>query len=158
SRYVETTWPASGGEHQSFLANSFDEAVSGAIKLARFACAAEGASPRGLILDPAGRLGPFASAAVGEERIEFVPGLVDDGGPDLPYPDPFGFVVLVAAGGSDLERWAEMVQTAEHHEGALVITCVDRPALAALRQSKGGLLRKLTPSIVVFDESFAGHD
>src|SRR5262249_47077690 len=40
NRYVQTTWPdATGEDYQSFLANSFDEALSGAIKLARYASA-----------------------------------------------------------------------------------------------------------------------
>src|SRR5262245_13016103 len=134
SRYVETTW-ATVGEHQSFLANSFDEALSGAIKLARFDGRIAGRSPVGLVLDPAGRLGPFASARAGDGRVEFVPALVAAGEGD----GPFGFVVLVGAGGGDLGRHAEAAREALRR-GALVIACVDRPALAALRRRSGGLL------------------
>lgn len=155
SRYVETTWPDGGTEHQSFLANSFDEALSGAIKLARFDGSAAGRSPTGLIIDPNGRLGPFVSTPVADGRIEFVPGLVVAGAESAPA-GPFGFVVLIGAGG-DLERHAETVRAAVR-QGALLITCVDRPALAAMRRSSTGLLRELTPDVVVFDESFAGNE
>ena len=35
-RYVGTTWPAAGDAFQTFLANGVDEAVGGAVKLARY--------------------------------------------------------------------------------------------------------------------------
>src|SRR5215469_9178912 len=62
ARYVQETRHAPNSEkpaYQSFLANSFDEALSGAIKLARYAASVSGRSSTGLIIDPAGRLGPF---------------------------------------------------------------------------------------------------
>src|SRR5262249_26045560 len=72
SRYVEETWSAGvPTEHQSFLANSFDEALSGAIKLARFSADVEGRPKTGMVIDPDGRLGPLASVALeGRGRID----------------------------------------------------------------------------------------
>src|SRR5262245_30528835 len=49
--YVRTTWPRrgrAGDEFQTFLANSFDEALSGAIKLARYCANVKGGPSAGL--------------------------------------------------------------------------------------------------------------
>jgi acetylornithine/succinyldiaminopimelate/putrescine aminotransferase len=172
SRYVETTWyegrPAEPG-HPSFLANSFDEALSGAIKLARFLANQEGRSPAGLVIDRGGRLGPFAGVTValpaesadpGQARIEFIPQLKVAGaeGVDLDAlvgaGERFGFVVLVATSGPSLDRDREALWTLVHAQAPLVITCIDRPALGLIRQSRADLWRELVPDIVVFDESF----
>src|SRR5262245_33321379 len=76
AQYVRTTW-ATGGEYQTFLANGFDEALSGALKLARYGAGVAGRPTAGLVLDPADRLGPYAgAAAVGGGKVEFLPGLV----------------------------------------------------------------------------------
>src|SRR5262249_32894290 len=54
TRYVQSTWGAGGaGEYQTFLANGFDEALGGAIKLARYAASLAGRPTAGLVLDPA---------------------------------------------------------------------------------------------------------
>ncbi len=71
-RYVRTTWPESAAkvgrghlrtdeDWQSFLANGLEEALSGAIKLARYS---EHIGPRstGLVFDPSDRLAGFAGA------------------------------------------------------------------------------------------------
>jgi acetylornithine/succinyldiaminopimelate/putrescine aminotransferase len=162
SQYVRTTWPGAGGEYQSFLANSFDEALSGAIKLARYAASLAGRSTTGLILDPAGRLGPFSAVKVPGGRIEFVPGLVvagkDEGDLDTTQRSgPFGFVMLVHAGGADLHRHAEAVTALVRRDHALVIAGVDRAALTDFRRGPAGV-RELSPDIVVFDESFVHRD
>jgi acetylornithine/succinyldiaminopimelate/putrescine aminotransferase len=158
----ETVLQRGGGEYQSFLANSFDEALSGAIKLARYDASVAGRPTLGLVLDPAGRLGPFASAPAGGGRVEFVPGLVVVGGEDdvrkvASAEQRFGFVVLVAADGT-LDRHAEAVREVLRRDAALLITCVDRASLAGLRRTPAGLLRELAPDVVVFDESFANRD
>src|SRR5262245_39534413 len=76
-RYVQETWFAgeSPGLHrrlasyQSFLANSFDEAMSGAIKLSRYSADLEGRPKAGLLFDPEDRLGPLASVSLnGQEK------------------------------------------------------------------------------------------
>ena len=64
-RYIQTTWHAQAENpesYQTFLANSFDEALSGAIKLARYCASVAGRSTTGLVIDPDNRLGPFSSA------------------------------------------------------------------------------------------------
>src|SRR5262249_14957893 len=80
ARYVQTTWGghgAAGRGYQTFLANGFDEALGGAIKLARYSASVAGRPAAGLVLDPADRLGPYAAASVaGGGRVEFLPGLV----------------------------------------------------------------------------------
>ncbi len=78
-RYVQTTWDGAGSKakHQTFLANAFDEALGGAIKLARYDRNLAGKPALGLIVDAAGRLGPFASAkGASGATVEFLPGLV----------------------------------------------------------------------------------
>lgn len=206
SRYVESTWPgraaaaAAGagvnahggagaggaGAFQTFLANGFDEALSGAIKLARYVASVAGRPTAGLIVDPAGRLGPFAAApAAGGGTVEFLPGLTVVAGADEPGPGssgPFGFVVLMSGAGAYPEEQSEAVHRLVHRDAAVVIRCVDRADLAALRgarapvsdsesartaQTGGGAAAarrsgdggrphgEPLPDIVVFDESFA---
>jgi acetylornithine/succinyldiaminopimelate/putrescine aminotransferase len=159
TRYVQTTWSGQpgGGEYQTFLANGFDEALSGAIKLARYCASVAGRPTTGLVLDSNDRLGPFAAARLaGGEKVDFVPGLVvvgkGEGLETAAAAGPFGLVVLVAASGP-LASSGDDVSGLLAGE-PLVITCLDREALAALRRGKPGLLRELTPDIVLFDESF----
>src|SRR5580700_2785497 len=51
-------------EYQTFLANGFDEALGGAIKLARYCASQAGRPATGLILDADDRIGPFASVSL----------------------------------------------------------------------------------------------
>jgi acetylornithine/succinyldiaminopimelate/putrescine aminotransferase len=165
ARYVQGTWgaPAAGdGEYQSFLANGFDEALSGAIKLARYAASVAGRPTTGLIVDPADRLGPYAGVAlVGGARVEFLPGLVvigpGDAVPKAASTGPFGLVVLVAGAAAELDRHADALRLVVRRDAPLVITCVDRASLAALRRVSGSLLHELAPDIALFDESFVNH-
>src|SRR5262249_7324781 len=126
-KYVQTTW-GRDEPFQTFLANGFDEALSGAIKLARYSA---GRPTTGLVLDGGGRLGPFAGASVGDgERVEFVPGLVVIGkGDALPKGGPFGFVVLASPVDGVPEEHAEAIRTLVARDGLLVIMCVDRGSL-----------------------------
>jgi acetylornithine/succinyldiaminopimelate/putrescine aminotransferase len=160
ARYVQRTW--GGGEYQSFLANSFDEALAGAIKLARYSASLAGLPTTGLVIDPAGRLGSFASAATGGGgRVEFVPGLVVIGKQDevgvLPN-QAFGFVVLLPDADGSVGRHAAVAGQIVGSTGVLVITCVDRASLAAIHRDPSCLPRKLPPDVVVSDESFANRD
>jgi acetylornithine/succinyldiaminopimelate/putrescine aminotransferase len=167
------TWhgPGSVGPgHPSFLANSFDEALSGAIKLARFVGNRKGRSPLGLVMDPGGRLGPFVGVLVGGAavsagsgdpgRVEFIPELLVAGedGPDLDAlagaGRRFGFVVLATFGDALSDRDRETLRALVREQAPRIIICVDRPTLAIIRQSPGDWLRELVPDIVVFDESF----
>jgi acetylornithine/succinyldiaminopimelate/putrescine aminotransferase len=161
-RYAATTWErgARAEDFQTFLANGFDEALSGAIKLARYAASTAGRPPTGLVIDPAGRLGPFAAApAGGGGAVEFVPGLLvagRDGAPEI-GDQRFGFVVLVPAADGTLGRYAEMVRRVARSEDVLVVTCLTRDSLASLRRTPSGPARDLPPDIVVFDESFVNR-
>ncbi len=132
-------------EYQSFLANSFDEALSGAIKLARYCCSVAGKSTAGLVIDPEDRLGPFAS----EGNVVFVPGLTVVGKIEaVPTDAKFGFVVL--ASGDDPTSHASLAKRLAS-EGALVIVCVDRHRLKMLLPAN-------PPDIVVFDGSFVNDE
>jgi acetylornithine/succinyldiaminopimelate/putrescine aminotransferase len=166
TRYVQTTWggqTAATEEYQTFLANGFDEALSGAIKLARYSASMAGRPTTGLVIDAANRLGPFAGASVaGGGRVEFVPGLTiveprEDFAPMLPSDQRIGFLVVVAAPDESLEKHADAIRRLVRAESPLLITCVDRDTLAALRAGCCRLLRGLAPDITLFDESFVDH-
>jgi acetylornithine/succinyldiaminopimelate/putrescine aminotransferase len=166
SRYVETTWPARppSSARPSFLANSFDEALAGAIKLARFSGAVQSRSPAGLVLDPGARLGPFASVTLeGGGRVEFVPDVIVVGNAaeidaQLDSAGRFGFVVLVPSPGDFFDRHTEFLIGLFRQVAPLLIICVDRPTLAACRGGSARLLSELTPDVVVFDESFVNRE
>jgi acetylornithine/succinyldiaminopimelate/putrescine aminotransferase len=161
-RYVQTTWSDIGGEEcQSFLANGFDEALSGAIKLARCGAAARGRSHCGLIVDPAKRLGPYATTTRRDgARIEFVPGLTISAMEDLATAvatgGPFGFVVLVL-GATCLNERANALCSLLERDRLLLITCVDRESLTLLRRDATTTARRWRPDIVIFDESFVNR-
>jgi acetylornithine/succinyldiaminopimelate/putrescine aminotransferase len=137
-RYVQDTWHAGTTPaplFQSFLANSFDEALSGAIKLARFSLAAEGRPSAGLVIDPEDRLGPLASLTIeGQGRIDFIPDLYvvrtwEPGTGDLRR---FGFIVLVAPAQAAAEPALGALAVGQGPT-PLLIFCVDRLALVRHR-------------------------
>jgi acetylornithine/succinyldiaminopimelate/putrescine aminotransferase len=155
-RYIHETWPDKKPEpYQTFLANSFDEALSGAIKLVRSFNGVFGGFNSGLVIDPTDRLGPFAAA----DDVVFIPGLTSvNPGDAMPTIQAFGFVVVFA--GDDLGPCAEYLRQLLWG-GARLITCIDREGLANLRSGKSKLQSALgpsIPSIAVFDESFVNHD
>jgi acetylornithine/succinyldiaminopimelate/putrescine aminotransferase len=160
-RYVRTTWPAVGRTpYQTFLANSFTEALSGAIKLARYVGNLQGRPAAGLIVDARGRLDHFATSVVeGEGTVEYIPELTIVG--DRPELEdavgsgtPIGFVALVGS----VALPCEGLQRLLHEQSPLLIRCVDRPGLAACRDESAEPLRAYPPDIVVFDESFVNND
>jgi acetylornithine/succinyldiaminopimelate/putrescine aminotransferase len=184
-RYVSTTWagPAASArghdppteDHQSFLANGMEEALSGAIKLARYNRHATGRRTSGLVFDPADRFVGFADAELaGGARVEFLPGLrvlgqsrLDEKislvGPGQFEPDAVDAkiidpLVLVAGADHKLEKHGEFIRAIVRRHQPLVITCIDRESLGALRGGGKGILREIVPDIVVFDESFVNHD
>jgi acetylornithine/succinyldiaminopimelate/putrescine aminotransferase len=162
-RYIQTTWPAHTTRHasfQTFIANGFDEALSGAIKLARYCASIAGRPTTGLILDGDDRLAPFAAATAIGGKVEFLPGLVilrrnEQLGSAAVSDQSFDFVVLVA-GESGMDPIDETVLRWIRKNAALVIMCVNRGTLAALRCEASD--HTLPPDIVVFDESFVNHD
>src|SRR5262249_34655190 len=152
ARYVQDTWHAPDPEkpaYQSFLANSFDEAFSGAIKLARYAASVENRPQRGLVLDFAARLGPFVSVAAGDDsRIEFVPNLVVLGREEIESgvafgpEDRFGFAVLVLSPALETCEKLDEILSFLERQSALRIVCVDRPGLDRCRRSASALRDK----------------
>jgi acetylornithine/succinyldiaminopimelate/putrescine aminotransferase len=186
-RYVRTTWRehlattrrpnAWSADCQSFLANGFEEAVSGAIKLARYT--RQGTVPRsnGLALDPADRLWGYASVDLaGGGIVRFLPGLrvlgknqlvrepgtlvledAAESGQTGSRATGLNPLVLVAGAAQLLDRYAETIRLLVRRYEPLVITCVDRESLATLRGGSGSILHELVPDVVVFDESFTDH-
>jgi acetylornithine/succinyldiaminopimelate/putrescine aminotransferase len=132
---------------QSFLANSFDEALSGAIKLARYHASVTGKPTNGVIIDSERRIGPFAAVEVEGGRVEFVPGLTVIKDASVLSDQAFGFVVLMAR-----DENAQTVRRLIQANSALLVLCVDQTTLTQIR--RGSESDKLQPDIVVFDESF----
>jgi acetylornithine/succinyldiaminopimelate/putrescine aminotransferase len=155
-RYAESVGRPADDGYQTFLANGFEEAVGGAIKLARYAGSVAGRRPAGLVIDPDGRLGYYASAPVaGGGRVEFVPGLTVADGSTPPAGGPLGFVLLIPRADGTLGGM-EWLAGEARAAGALVVTAVDRSSLAALRRPPHPL-RDLPADVTVFDESFANR-
>jgi acetylornithine/succinyldiaminopimelate/putrescine aminotransferase len=160
-RYVQDTWHRTE-PYQTFLANSFDEALGGAIKLARFWGDLEQRPKSGLVIDPEGRMGPLAS--LGElafipdlsiRRIGFQPVRTDGQVGNLSHEtrEHFGLVVLFPT--ADMEPRA--VLDALPPSGVIVILCLDRDALERCREPFAPW-QAVRPDIVVFDESFVHRD
>jgi acetylornithine/succinyldiaminopimelate/putrescine aminotransferase len=171
ARYVQTTWSRNSAEtegYQSFLANSFDEALSGAIKLARYSASLAHRRTTCVIVDAADRIGPYAVASVAGGTVEFLPGIVVVGSDAdlrkaLRTGGPFGLVVFVAGSEELLDRHADALRLIIKRDAPLVITSVDRGSLSRGRAgsvSDGKMTRittEIAPDIVVFDESFVDH-
>jgi acetylornithine/succinyldiaminopimelate/putrescine aminotransferase len=152
SRYVRTTWQVGAGEWQSFLANCFDEALSGAIKLARYGASVAGKSTAVIVFDPTDRLGPFASANSNSGMVEFLPGVnVVNEDDVVPFGAAIGVLALVPC--PDLGKHADAIRTLIERDRPIVIVCVDRTSLTELRRSNDWL-PGITPDVVLFDESF----
>jgi acetylornithine/succinyldiaminopimelate/putrescine aminotransferase len=156
-RYVQDASSQRSEPFQTFLANSFDEALSGAIKLARYCASMSGKPTTGLVIDLDDRLGPFASASVAHGHIVFLPGLVvvrinDDVDAVVKAGQSFGFVVLMPGA---LGRHANVIGRIVREDHALLITCHDRESLARNRRPEQSAI---PPDIVVFDESFVHRD
>jgi acetylornithine/succinyldiaminopimelate/putrescine aminotransferase len=161
-RYVRDAWHAGDDEieHQTFLANSFDEALSGAIKLARFRLAAEDRPKAGLVIDPRARLGPLASVVLeGGEKIEFIPDLtvVERWVPAAGDRQRFGFVVVFPQADPESADAALTLQLAGKDPNPLLIACVSRMGLDLCRREPAAPWQRLRPDIVVFDDSFVRH-
>jgi hypothetical protein len=168
NRYVQGTWFGHGlekPEYQSFLANAFDEALSGAIKLARYWLNLQHRPQAGLIIDCEGRLGPFAGIALeNQERINFVPDLTIIGAtgndPEVAFPAnrAYGFVVLLSSPALQTPKILAGLRTIFAHHSPLIIQCIDRTRLSACRREDCSFWEQLPPDIVVFDESFVRRD
>lgn len=135
-------------EYPSFLANSFEEAVSGAMKLARFGANGQGDSAAGLIVDPEGRLSNLAAVTLADgSELEFIPE-IDVIGPGRAIPEKrYGFVLVFAD-----NELPEAVQAVIREQSPIVIACVSAEVLRS-PDSLAGQLRRM-PDVVVFDGSF----
>jgi acetylornithine/succinyldiaminopimelate/putrescine aminotransferase len=149
--------------YQTFLANSFHEALSGAIKLARYCNSLEGRPRTGLVVDPDGRLGHFASVSLnGEGKVDFVPGLTvarehSEVEHFLNRDEPCGFLVLVGPPDEPMAHSLDARRAPSQEGKPLTVVCVDRPGVAAWYRSSGASL-PWNPDVVVFDESFVNRD
>lgn len=177
---VHTGWPATelNGNYPSFLANSGEEALSGAIKLARYTLnqRTEGTSPKSLrvlLVDDENRFENFASATVQSERddnkqIEFIPDVVQmsgtaiasgafrDAGEQLPLASEVQLSscgIIVIGPHSTAATSTEFVTALRQFQanGCIVI------AWAACSSTVGEVSTGLSPDIVVFDESFTNR-
>jgi acetylornithine/succinyldiaminopimelate/putrescine aminotransferase len=158
--YVRTTWPRAEHEQvifQTFLANSFDEALSGAIKLARYDCNLEQRSPAGLVIDTRDRLGHLARLSLpASQQIEFIPSLTIWNPREIDS-QRYGFIILVVSSDEEFKRSSAAISKIVQEQSPLMIICVDRTGLAACRIGAAGA-RAWQPDIVVFDESFVNHE
>jgi acetylornithine/succinyldiaminopimelate/putrescine aminotransferase len=163
TRFVGDAWPglANADDYQVFLANSGEEALSGAIKLARYVANAEGFSGDGIILDEDGRFQHFASTELQSDgTVQFIPGLevVNDrsvlDGLLTEHSVPPGFVVVPH----------EMLLSEEAPVASLLATRTSEqpfPVLIACSEQRH-IGREVTtgiaPDIVVCDESFVNRE
>jgi acetylornithine/succinyldiaminopimelate/putrescine aminotransferase len=151
NQYVQEMFNPHGAgeaEYQSFLANSFEEALSGALKLARYSCNEANLPGCGLVLDRDGRLSHFATTQAGTETLEFIPG-VDVLGPPVAIPRRrYGFVVLFAGADEPRDPPHQLLSLIEEQK-PLVIACVGRS-----KESLAPFWKNRVPDIVVFDGSF----
>ena len=129
----------------SFIANSIDEALSGAVKLARFSAAER---RKVVVVDPDQRFPHFGySKRADGSRVEFIPDVVRV--PDGATIDPNDVGILVLAGSIDcLEepRLSELWQSRD----VVTVRCQHANVGRAERSEP----RQPPADIVVFDESF----
>jgi acetylornithine/succinyldiaminopimelate/putrescine aminotransferase len=161
---VESAWPSATAEnYQVFLANSLEEALSGAIKLARYTASLSARSTDGLFLDSEGRLEHFAETELpGNGTIHYIPGVatlasakqVNDWLSDNQTSPCFvvGFLsTLQALDSAAIETLCAPISSPTR---PLLIVCVDRVSLASGEKQAADHWRAFLPDIVVFDESF----
>ncbi len=157
----ETTrriWPGAEADQQVFLANSRDEALSGAVKLARYSRNADGLASAGLILDERGELSHFARTELPDSAVQYLPGVDVFGEADGAAEElekratEIGFVVVAhdawPSAENPLGRWFE---GRDRGAAPLVIVWTN---LEHARAADDGP----APDIVVFDESLVGRD
>jgi acetylornithine/succinyldiaminopimelate/putrescine aminotransferase len=151
-------YPSSPLEYQTFLANGFEEALGGSIKLARYACSVARRPTTCLVLDFANRLGAFANVSMaGGGKVEFIPGIVVIKNGAKESAENFGLLIFIPKADHPLDKQVEMFRQLIRRD-TIGIICVDRDSLAAFRRAPEDMLRDLKPDIVVFDESFVNHD
>jgi len=169
NRAIESAWPAaaSAEPHQVFLANSLEEALSGAIKLARYTTNAAGRPGVGLVFDPENRLEHFAHTDLpGLGRTEYLPDIDVVTEPDItaaalqhPTRRPsFVVVFLSTLLSADCAVRRELQAMPKSDERPLLILCVDRAGLFETPHPIAALGDETRPDIFVFDESFVDFE
>jgi acetylornithine/succinyldiaminopimelate/putrescine aminotransferase len=155
NRLVQETFNRAGrgeNDYQTFLANSFDEALSGAVKLARYASNLGHRANAGLVFDPEHRLGGFASIALGTgQTIEFVPDVEVISSCSALPDQRFGFVVLPATDTEPATN-CDALEALVQEQAPLLVAYVSQAGLAGGRLAS--LWNSRIPDVVVFDGSF----
>ncbi len=163
TQIIAEAWPrsADANGYQVFLANSREEALSGAIKLARYAAHAQGSPATGLILDEDRRFEHFASTELaGLGRLEFIPGIeiCDDVQTFVrrltDLQAAVGFVVVPHA----------LLNVSDHPDADQLAAAI--ATSQAIKIAHTGLSQLITPQmttgrapdIVVFDETFVNRE
>jgi acetylornithine/succinyldiaminopimelate/putrescine aminotransferase len=159
-RMIQDTWYSEAPEKpefQTFLANGFDEALSGALKLARFYAHREGRPGTGLILGGRGRLDQFATLSLGTQgTLELIPDLVlADLESDL--AEDVGCVVIFPPTGPKEQEQLARALDRLHDRRPLVIAAVSRASIDACRRLPSRERIAPPPDVVVFDNSFVHH-
>ena len=162
TQYIETIWPSQSEleKRQIFLSNSLEEALSGAVKLARYDANAIGRSPAGLVIDQNVRLTHFCSTSVDGQTLSFLPEIkvchrIDEAAEYLRQNgDQVGFVVdflsnWIQPNYAPRESFEEMaVQSPQ----PLLILLTDQIQIGRVRDNQQACAS--SPDILVFDESF----
>jgi acetylornithine/succinyldiaminopimelate/putrescine aminotransferase len=153
--------PAPRPEFQSFLANGFDEALSGAIKLARFCADCDNRPKAGVIIDTGGNVGPLISVRLESSgKIDFIPDIQVVSQRDFAagalsrIRQPIGFVVLFPSADLDPAKLHNFLGRVGRESSPRMIACVDRVSLNYCRQDAWVPWKTFRPDIVVFDDSF----
>lgn len=154
TKYAERCWPAAEtGGFQVFLANSGEEGLSGAVKLARYHCNFVSRNVGGLIVDPEDRWSNFAATQVVDgQQIDFIPQLqvVADVSEAIEKISEAGFLVvpheLWAAVDSPLRHAWQQISTEKRP--VLVVCSESDQLLSSANETIGP-----APEIVVFDDS-----
>ncbi|MBA4018922.1 MAG: hypothetical protein C0483_17275 [Pirellula sp.] len=159
-------WPAAVGPQQVFLANSSEEALSGAVKLARYDRSKMGLATGGVLHDAVGALEHFAGTKVNERnRLTFLPGIATTEDVEVVIgqyvarrPRP-GFVAISASALDDLDSatLSGMSEVSAQPDRPLLIVTVNRRKLFQRGNVHEQAWRKIKPDIVVCDESFTDH-
>ncbi len=161
---ITAEWPATSTERfQVFLANSLEESLSGAIKLARFVSNAAGGSRSGWIIDEDQRLEHFALTMLPHgEKLEYLPEIKLFADPNAATAalqaaeakPGFILVFLSSWSGANESLYRELFARLPPDTRPLMIVCIGSSDLTGGKTAAAASWQNLAPDIVVFDESF----
>ena len=160
TKYVEAQWPVrKSEEYQVFLANSLEESLSGALKLARYD-ANVGGKPTGvLIVVPHDRLRHFAQTELSDQAsVDFLPGVQSvadsESAAKLLADKPDDVGTLVAFDDPELVDSTLLEEFKSKYPARTLILCSNERRLCqANKQSPSPV-----PDIVLFDESIVNRE